>query len=111
MLCDTLRKIITCRTTDVKSFVGAAKHVNERAHPLISPAVALRGPRFARPPQGDGLSLFALQSLFPHQRELQQQIALDDREIVIRHQRDDGLIGGVAMHRDCLLYTSDAADE
>ena len=40
---------------------------------------------FETPPRG---GVFICVRLFPHQRELQQQIALEHREIVVRNQRE-----------------------
>src|ERR1700687_3965156 len=47
-------------------------------------------------PQKRGICFLSL----PRQRELQQQIALDEGKIVVRHQRNDGLIACVTVHRD-----------
>ena len=38
--------------------------------------------------------------LLPDHRKLQQQVALDDREIVIRHKRDNRLASRIAVHGD-----------
>ena len=46
----------------------------------------------------------------PHQRKLQQQRSLQRREIVVRHQCDDGLALRVAVHGDAFLLKAREAE-